>query len=384
MEVEHYKNSDFEELVSFLQKSWAPQHAIYDKTLFDWQYRIHEEDQCQSLLLKDKGAIVGFLGNISSDYIANGNLVRGSALAMWVVDEKYRTSGLGILLLKEVEKHHPVCLTLGCNLQVAPMYERMGYSYSPALNRYVLPLQVEGYMRLLKNTVDLVNIEQWTDQVHLSLTTIITPNHNISAEQLEQLFHNSISGQFALYKQRNAEFWKWRYLNSAGYNYVIFGDPLDSGVIVTRIDRVYDPANEELHGLKVLRLIELIPRSSEVWSDADDPDFRTLIAGVLAWARQNGCVAADFQISNNKMARLLANVGFRLQNPDFTPDENGLAGLFQPFRHRVNPINFVWKTRDSQGKATSVAIDDTYFVKSDGDMDRPNIWPLPSGWNEYE
>ncbi|MCL9662464.1 GNAT family N-acetyltransferase [Paenibacillus hunanensis] len=384
MEVVHYKDSDFEELISFLKKSWAPQHAIYDKSLFDWQYRVHEEDPCLSLLLKDEKTIIGFLGNISSNYIVNSDLVRGAALAMWVVDEKYRTSGLGILLLKEVEKHHPVSLTLGCNLQVAPMYERMGYSYSSALNRYVLPLQAKGYMKLLKNTVDSVNIEQWTDQIHRSLKATIFSNHNINAEQLEKLFHDSISGRFALYKQRDAEFWKWRYLNSKGYHYVLFGDPFDSGVVVARIDHVYDPDNEEMHGLKVLRVIELIPRSSEVWNGKDDPGFRELIAGVLAWAEQNGCVAADFQISNHRLEKLLNDVGFRLQNPDFTPDENGLAGLFQPFRHRVNPINFVWKTRDSQGKATSVAIDDTYFVKSDGDMDRPNIWPLPTGWNIYE
>lgn len=31
-----------------------------------------------------------------------------------------------------------------------------------------------------------------------------------------------------------------------------------------------------------------------------------------------------------------------------------------------------------------VSIDDTYFVKSDCDMDRSNIWLLPKGWNAYE
>ncbi len=384
MKIVNYSDSDFEELVSFLQKNWAPKHAIYDKSLFDWQYRIHEEDNCQSLLMKENGSIVGFLGNIPSKYSMNGDLIRGIGLTMWVIDEKYRTSGLGVMLLREAEKKNPACLTLGCNLEVAPMYQRMGYSYSPSLNRYVIPLYAEAYMKLLKIAVDQVIIEQWADKVHSSLRATISPNGDIKPEQLEQLFHNSISGKFSFYQQRNASFWKWRYLNSEGYRYVLFGNPLDSGVVVARIDRLYDPANEEMHGLKVLRMIELIPRSSEVWSGEDDSGFRKLVAGVLAWAKQNGCVAADFQISNNKLEHILTHAGFRLQNPDYTPDENGLAGLFQPFRHRVNPINFVWKTRDVQGQATSISINDTYFVKSDCDMDRPNIWPLPTGWNDYE
>lgn len=384
MKIVNYCDSDFEELVAFLQKNWAPKHAIYDKTLFDWQYRIHEDDNCQSLLLKENESIIGFLGNIPSEYAVNGDLVRGCGLTMWVIDEKYRTSGLGVMLLRETEKHNPVSLTLGCNLQVAPMYQRMGYSYSPSLNRYVIPLDAEGYMQLLMNKVDQVSIEEWADKVHSSLVAAISPNDNIKPEQLERLFHISISGKFSFYQYRSASFWKWRYLNSEGYRYVVFGDPLDSGVVVARIDRVYDPANEEMHGLKVLRMIELIPRSSAVWSGEDDPSFRNVIAGVLAWAKQNGCAAADFQISNNKLEHLLTLAGFRLQNPDFTPDENGLAGLFQPFRHRVSPINFVWKIKGGQGQAAPIAIDDTYFVKSDCDMDRPNIWPLPAGWNVYE
>lgn len=379
MKIVKYSDNDFQPLIEFMEMNWAPKHAIYDKALFDWQYRIHEGNLIESLLLKDDGVIVGFLGVIPGNYVVDGEVCRGSGLAMWVVQEKYRTSGLGVLLLKETEKTHPVTLTLGCNLQVAPIYQRMGYSYSTHLNRYVLPLCVEGYVKLLKNPVDSLQIKQWVDDVERLLTISLSPNKEITSLQLEALFKESLSGRFSFYQHRDSTFWQWRYIHSVGYSYVLFGDPMTSGVAVVRIDHVFDPENESLHGLKVLRIIELIPKKGEVWAGEDDYRFTDLILGVLAWAKQSGCVAADYQISNLRLHHILHHSGFRIQYEDYTPDENGLAGLFQPFRYHVNPINMVWKTKNANGEPIQIELEDTYFVKSDGDMDRPNIWPLPQG-----
>ncbi|MMZ66913.1 hypothetical protein D1872_294470 [compost metagenome] len=106
-----------------------------------------------------------------------------------------------------------------------------------------------------------------------------------------------------------------------------------------------------------------------------------MVSGVLSWARDQGCVAADFQLSSNRLEHVLESIGFKKQNIDYTPKECGLAGLFQPFRYRVNPINFVWKIKKNEGYFQNTEVNDIYLVKTDGDMDRPNIWPLPKGWN---
>lgn len=383
MKIIPYEDSFFDPLVQFLKKNWAVQHAIYDKSLFNWQYRIKEEEATDSFLVLKEEKIIGFLGNIPSFYDVDGTVQKGAGLTMWVIDEEYRNSGLGILLLKETEKKKQVTFTLGCNLNVVPMYKRMGYSYSENLNRYVLPLNSDKYKLLLQEQVNTEEIDQWVNEIseNFSAEKTQTPNTEIRVEDLEALYKRSIIGEFRFSQHRNASFWDWRYKNSNGYKYLYFGNE-HQGVAVIRVDRAYSPNDTEIHGTKILRIIELIPANKEVWSGFTDPDFIKILGGILNWARDMGCVAADFQISTNRLEHLLLKVGFRKQNYDYTPALNGLAGLFQPFRYKVNPINFTWKVRNELGETLNFDINDTYFVKSDCDMDRPNIWPLPSEWSE--
>ncbi|WP_179030817.1 GNAT family N-acetyltransferase [Paenibacillus kribbensis] len=380
MEIVKYRDSDYESLVAFMRINWSPEHAIYNKELFDWQYRIDENGLSESLLLIDNGCIEGFLGVIPGEYSSNGEQYKGISFAMWIVSEKYRNSGLGIMLMKEAEKYNSVCLTLGCNFQVVPMYERMGYSYSDHLNRYVIPLDVNGYVNLLKDPVNQAGIEQWLSDVEERLIRSYSPVPNITGEKLEQLYITSIQRRFSLSQYRSASFWEWRYINSAGYKYLFFGDPAVEGIVVARLDRAYAP-EESVHGTKVLRIIEIIPANADVWEGAFDHGLIEMVHGVLSWARSQGCVAADYQLSSNRLEHILESIGFKKQNIDYTPEECGLAGLFQPFRYRVNPINFVWKMKSNEDGFKNMEVNDIYLVKTDGDMDRPNIWPLPKGWN---
>ncbi|ALA44189.1 MULTISPECIES: GNAT family N-acetyltransferase [Paenibacillus] len=380
MEIVKYKDSDYESLVAFMRINWSPEHAIYNKELFDWQYRIDENGLSESLLLIDNGCIEGFLGVIPSEYSSNGEQYKGISFAMWIVSEKYRNSGLGIMLMKEAEKYNSVCVTLGCNLQVVPMYERMGYSYSDHLNRYIIPLDANGYVNLLNDSFDHSVIGQWISGVEERLIHSYSPILNITGEELEQLYIKSIQHRFSLSQYRSASFWEWRYINSAGYKYLFFGDSTAEGIVIARLDRVYAPEGST-HGTKVLRIIEIIPANAEVWEGIADHRLIEMVSGVLSWARDQGCVAADFQLSSNRLEHVLESIGFKKQNIDYTPKECGLAGLFQPFRYRVNPINFVWKIKKNEGYFQNTEVNDIYLVKTDGDMDRPNIWPLPKGWN---
>ena len=50
-----------------------------------------------------------------------------------------------------------------------------------------------------------------------------------------------------------------------------------------------------------------------------------------------------------------------------------LAVLFQPLKHMENTINVFCKVNVEGLDSTDVFFDNTYMVKSDGDMDRPNI-----------
>ena len=41
--------------------------------------------------------------------------MRGAAVALWVVDESIRQSGLGVLLIREIQRTHGVTLSLRTN-----------------------------------------------------------------------------------------------------------------------------------------------------------------------------------------------------------------------------------------------------------------------------
>jgi hypothetical protein len=369
-----YKDQYFDALVQYLKVNWAPKHAIYDKNLFDWQYRIEDNLDSASYLLLNGDRITGFLGNIPSRYYNQGTLLNGIGLTMWSVEEQYKNSGVGILLLKESEKYNPVTLTLGCNLNVVPLYKRMGYTYCDNLHRYVVPLEPIHYKKLLSCEVQLETIDIWHNEILNKKSETLLPN-KISSEQLESLYKSSIQDSFSFSQYRDADFWDWRYSNSKGFIYLYFGDPAYNGVAVVRIESIYCPDNEDLHRTKVLRIIELIPTRTKVWEGETDPLFIELISSVLTWARDEGCVAADFQFSSDRLDHILNSVGFKRQNADYTPELQSLAGLFQPFRYKVNPINFTWKIRNLTNGSSSIERRDVYFVKSDCDMDRPNIWP---------
>ncbi|UOF91398.1 GNAT family N-acetyltransferase [Fodinisporobacter ferrooxydans] len=395
MLIRKYTNEDYGKVISFLQANWALTHALYDKRIFDWQYLVAQKQQQginhaseqESLVILKEDKIVGFLGIIPNQYIWNGQALNGAALTMWVIDEKLRNSGLGILLIRETEKNNEVTLTLGCNPAIVPLYKKMGYSYLERLNRYVMPLDPEGYLKLLSADVAPEAIQGWQRSIEKTFGSRDDANLHIAARteqinlhELESLYRESIGRSLVFSRNRDADFWEWRYLNSPGYRYFFFGNPQAEGIVVARVERIINNENSEMDGRKVLRIIECIPKCTDVWNGHTDPLFTNLIRKVCMWGKHQGCVAADFQISTGRLESTLFEAGFRKQEADYLPDICSLAGLFQPFRYRVTPINFVWKVKQSGKEPIQIDPNDTYFVKSDCDMDRPNIWPLAEDW----
>ena len=62
MRVLAYSPEWFDRLVAFLKANWAPSHALYDRPLFDWQYRT--DRATDSLMVVEQDALLGVLGGI--------------------------------------------------------------------------------------------------------------------------------------------------------------------------------------------------------------------------------------------------------------------------------------------------------------------------------
>ncbi len=377
-QVAFYKDSDWEQVRSFISDNWSSSHPLLNKTLFDWQFNGfgEERNKIKSLLLKDNGKVIGMRGIIPGIYqvpLAKNNLMelQGGSLSMWMIRKEYRKRKLGLLLHMEAQKNLNVISGAGSNPKTSlPIYLKNDFKVLEAMNRYVMALSME-YKELLSEKVDSQEVLEMMALLSANQEPIppIVPNPN----DLEKLWKDVTFplGIFSLF--RNTEFWKWRYLSNIGFDYLFWGDPNKTGIVVGHIETIISDESNELNGKNVFRIIEMIPRSKSVWQGEMNQDFKDLLLGVLGWARQKGCLAVDFYCSTSRFEYMLSNVGFRNQNPDLGPPLSSLAVLFQPLKYKANLINALYRIEVSGFGLICPNFYDTYMVKSENDMDRPKV-----------
>lgn len=367
MEIVSYSGKYFEPLVAFLRKNWAPNHSIYDKCLFDWQYGGCAGDLSASvLLLDDNGKIQGFLGAIQYPFLFYDETKTAAGLAIWVVDKDIKNSGAGLYLRKTVEDNFDIVYTIGLNPATIRYYQKRNYNYYDSLNRYVIPLDANKYQSFLLNLCENEEIKDWLNTVRF--TEPAAPSVDFNANTLAEIYQNSVAPHFTLRPQKDATFWEWRYLNSKGFSYLFY--QASGGVVVFRVDNTHSPDDPLRHGVKCLRIIEILPDNGKVWDGDVDEDLIDTVLSVLTWAKEQGCVLADFQISNSRLSHILEEIGFRLQ---LNEGKTNISRLFSPYRANASPLNFVYRTLSNSGKFISINREDTYLLKSETDMDRPNF-----------
>lgn len=368
MEIIPYSDDYFDSLVAFLRVNWAQNHSVYNRELFDWQYGGPDCDRSSCvLLIDDGGSIAGFLGTICYPFVYDNTIKKAAGLAIWIIDKNIKNSGIGLHLRKAVEEKYDVVFTIGINHETIRYYQKRGYNYYDSLHRYIAPLDVQGYQYFLAQPCGETAIRKWVNDVELNERSI-EPAAGFDAVALENAYKQNVVPNFKLLPQKNASFWQWRYLESKGFSYLFYQG--GGGIVIFREESVHAPGDEQRHGLKCLRIIEIIPSNGSVWNGADNPELVSILSSVLSWARERGCVLADFQISTSRIGHILESVGFRLQQES---GETNAVRLFSPFRANASALNFVYRVMH-EGDFASIDRDYVYLTKSDTDMDRPN-WP---------
>tara|TARA_A100001015_G_scaffold185959_1_gene206901 strand:- start:888 stop:1625 length:738 start_codon:yes stop_codon:yes gene_type:complete len=241
------------------------------------------------------------------------------------------------------------------------------------------------YKNLLNNNFDSNLIDGWTEKIN----TLISSSYPISpftpdSELLEKLWVKVSSYKKILGLFKSKDYWNWRYIKCPYHKYLFFGNIMETGIIVGRIEKIFKFKNNStdtldetytMHNKKVFRIIEIIPAQEKAWNSEYDASFNKLLLSVLKWAYDKGCIAADYQISNLLFDSLIKKIGFKIQSENYLPNECSLAGLFQPYLQKVHPINVAWKIKNKE--ILDLVCEDpiTYFVKSDVAGDYPKYWP---------
>jgi len=375
--IKNFTREYWDGFVDLINTHWKKNHPITNRKLFDWQYRgfSSSDDKYSSKILIHNNNVVGFRGVIPGLYQVKDNaefkIIQGAAFAMALISPDYRGSGLGYLkMFNSVHKTYPILVTCGANTNTTvPINLKLGFTYLQRLNRYVIPLDPLGYQKLLSKQVKLDDIQEWFNNTIINDYSFESVNNDV--EELEYIWKQSTAdlGLFGIF--RNKDFWKWRYLDSQGFKYHIFGGIKEGGIIVARIEPVLDENHLSYNNLKVLRIIEAIPYNSDVWEGIEDKQFISLLSKILKWGLLNNCCAADFQCSNIRMSNCFKKVGFKIiSNKCDIYDLINIPEVFQPIKFNASPINAMWRIKLHDN--IKIQPDDTYIVKSDGDMDRPN------------
>jgi hypothetical protein len=379
IEIRAYRESDWDRLRLFTRTNWREDHPFTSRRLFEWQFHGfgNSNRKINSLIMLQGDEVIGFRGIIPGLYqvpsdIGEMHIVQGGSFAMWMIAKKFRGAGLGVLMHQEAQKAMPVITGAGSNPHTSvPIYLKHGFSVLDSMHRFVAPLQAEVYQKLLATNVDLEDIAHWAS-VWDRATMTIPPSEQcldaIAALWQKTTFPLRI---FSLY--RNSDFFRWRYVDSAGFQYLFFGSPDDPGVIIARIEAIYSDTREELHDRRVFRIIEVLPRNTQAWMGQIDRPLIELIRGVLRWAIEQGCIAADFYCSSSRLVPVLQKAGLRNQNCTSPLPECNLATLFQPLTYKAKPINALYRIETCRKALRQIDFDDVYQVKSDNDMDRPNL-----------
>jgi hypothetical protein len=378
VQIRPYRADDWQQVCDFTSRNWRADHPFCNRRLFEWQFKGFGNDAntVGSLLMWRDGALIGFRGIIPGLYqvpTAAGDMavLPGGSLAMWMISPECRGTGLGGLMHQAAQRTMPVITGMGSNPATSiPIYVKNGFAVLESMHRYVLPLEAECYEALLAQRADMGEIREWAGTLTAS-DRIVAPGDadidGLAGAWQDGTFPLRI---FSLY--RSPAFWQWRYVDSAGFRYLFFGEPRQTGAVVARIERVHSTERPELHGQTVLRIIDVVPRDSRAWSGDIDERLVDLIQGATRWARQQGCAAADFLCSTTRLAPVMSAAGFREQSSG-SHAACSLAMLFRPLTFTARPLNALIRVEIPGSQLASIDFHDTYLVKSDNDMDRPNL-----------
>ena len=379
LRIRNYEESDWEQLRDFFRDNWRQDHPICDKSLFDWQFGGfgNKDKTARSLVAFCEEQIIGFRGIIPGIYqvpIGRNRMtvIQGGSLAMWMVRKDFRGTGVGLSLQLEAQRMLPVISGAGSNPKTSiPIYLKNGFSVLNAMNRYVVPLDARGYFDLLLKKADVAEIAKW--MMNMSKPGSVIEPTEPDIDSLADAWIQTTFPLRVLSLHRSAEFWKWRYLDSAGFRYLFFGNVKEGGSIVARTEKIQSPDSEERNKKQVFRIIEVVPCNTKAWRGEEDVPLTEVLRGALRWAALQGCVAADFFCSNSRFDRLLCAVGFKKDDAEIGEPICSLVSFFQPLRQARQPINSLFRVEISRGRLLPIDFENTYQVKSDNDMDRPNV-----------
>lgn len=366
-----FTEAEMSEFKVLIEKSWNSEHIfLKSDRLLRWQYEGYGKYKgMQFPVLFDGDKMIGFRGIFPSEIrIPDGSSFKVESVgvaSMYLVIPEYRGQKLGLALQQYTTQYYKNYFVIASNLKTsAPIYRKNGYLMLDQMLRYIIPLH-ENYNTILVNTDDkqryLTDIKK--EYYHTEVPV------SISSSKLEEFWNMSLGNKQILAINKTRAFWEWRFINHPVYRYLFFGGTDKGGIVVARVCNLYND-DGTLRKNKVFRILELIPENSDVWDGNYSAKLSDLLIGVLSWAQQAGCSAAEFYTTTHRFEKTLSYIGMKEINEKATNSYLDCISYFEPCSSTPRLSNVSLYLSSYNGEKN---FDFTYFTLSDADQDRPNI-----------
>ena len=336
--IDFCNRNEITEVQKFINEHWEKDHILANNIiLLKWLYK--NKEGYNFIIAKKNDVIIGLLGFIKNSHFDNIDIIKDIIwLALWKVNEKIASPGLGLLLLKKLEKMNPNLdiAVLGINKTHPPMYKAINYYTGIMDHYYVTNPENKNF-----------NILIYDNETKLP-TPIISEFKLIYKQVLIEDFkdkrNNYKSKNFSFYK--SVDFFINKYLKHPFYDYKLFDLQKDSRVLALIVLRVINIKNS-----KVIRVIDF---------EGDERIISYLGEFFLELMKGEQAEYVDFlQHGINK--KYFLDSGFDLLGNKKTII---VPNYFEPIIQKNTPLLFSYKI-DNKNKIR--------IFKGDGDQDRPNL-----------
>lgn len=338
------ENRDREALIDFIRDHWAARHVfVTAPEVFDWQYQQADGRinmmMAEEIGLDGQSIVLGVLGFIPMGRFDPSLGDADIMLALWKVRDDRAPPGLGLQLLKAVQRElRPrLIAAIGISEMVVPIYKALGYTLDHLLQAAIMNPACRGRARVAHGVPD----EAYEDRLATDLSL-----RSLDLQTDGDLINELVRNQFPL---KSRAYVYERFVNHPWYEYdcrFVLRHGRPETLLVWRA--------VEVRGVRVLRIVDMI--GSAGWLSEGAALLRPMLAEADAeYIDIMGCgfSASDLQVG-----------GFI--SPEWC-DGLVLPNYFAPFEARNVKIGFSWKRMDSATGVGSVRL-----FRADSDQDRPN------------
>ncbi|PCJ39605.1 MAG: hypothetical protein COA71_13220 [SAR86 cluster bacterium] len=327
LKLEVCTQSNVDKLISFIDKYWKKNHIfVNDRALFDWQHKNKEE--YNFILAIENGDILAILGFIpTSQYSKPLQKHNEIWLAIWKVRDDVKKPGLGLLMLKFLQKHlnDPTICSLGLSQEVIPLYRALKYE--------VGILEHRAFFNQKKVSFDFISPpESFRVSCNRGEIKIISDASKLDLSACDFLFVSQ--------PKKNIEYITNRYLRHPSYAYEMLFFQNNENVVSIVIYRII-----VIDDVRIARIVDVIG------SNILEKDFNYSISIFLEEQNIDYIDIVSNLICSNES-------GFISNTKDFI-----LPNYFEPLEIKNVKVDYAYKS-----KSGALAI-----FRGDSDQDRPNI-----------